>query len=181
MLTKDTITQYGWVSKFLHWTLAILVIFQVYTALWTIYVLPKDSPEAGFYIGLLHKPLGMLTAIFAILSIIWYLINIRPIFPLSMPSWEKVTARIVHPLLLLGILIMALSGLIFTTAAGRPPNFYGLFQVPQFITVDKAISELFFNIHEISAYILIGLVVLHTLAALKHHFIDKDNVLKRML
>jgi len=68
-----------------------------------------------------------------------------------------------------------------STAAGYPPSFFGLFQFPQFIAKNAAIAHFFFNVHEVTGYIIIALVIIHTAAALKHHFTDHDNILKRML
>lgn len=181
MFSKDTKQEYGWVSIFLHWLLAMLVLFQFFTALWTIYVLPKDSPAAAFYIGKLHIPLGITTAIVAVLAILWYISNTHPTLPLLMPTWEKITARLVHKLLYLCVIIMPLSGLLTTVAGGHPPNFFGFYQFPQFMAIDKDLSHFFFEIHETTGFILLGLIILHVLAALKHHFIDRDDVLKRML
>jgi len=68
-----------------------------------------------------------------------------------------------------------------SSAAGYPPNFFGWYQIPMFISPNKEIADYFFNIHSISGYTLMILVGLHVLAALKHHFINRDGILKRML
>lgn len=177
----NTQNHYGSISKFLHWTIALLVLIQLATVFWVQFVLPEKSPQAGFFIGDIHKPVGVLVLVLAILAIAWRMMNIKPAFPSTMPRWEKVTAQLVHRLLYLGIILMPISGLIMTEAAGRPPNLFGLYQIPMFMTENKSLASLFFEIHSVIGFCLIALVVLHTLAALKHHFIDKDSVLKRML
>jgi cytochrome b561 len=179
MQVKNSIDQYGIITKVFHWTLVLLIAIQFYLIIQARW-LPENSPVAGFLIGGLHKPIGMLVFLIAILSYIWRLINIKPIFPPTMEAWEKLAATTVHNLLYLCLFVMPLSGLIMSVAGGRPPNFFGLFQVPQFLAENKNLSDFFFSIHRYTGYLLLGLIILHVLAALKHHFINRDHILKRM-
>jgi len=181
MQLKNSSNQYGILSKFFHWSIALLVLFQFYLGLWTVWMLPQKSPTAHFYIDGLHKPLGILVCGLAILAILWKLINQHPTFPNTMPLWEKIIARLTHALLYLLVLIMAFTGTIMSTANGTPPDFFGLFQFPNFIEKNMKMAETFFTLHKYTAYLLLALIALHILAALKHHFIDRDVVLKRML
>ncbi len=180
MLFKNTAQKYGLITKLLHWGIAIIFLVQFYLALWTIKMLPKDSPLGKLYIGL-HKPIGMIAFVWGLLFILWRLMTIKPIFPPAMAEWEKFSARTVHFLLYITMIIMPLSGLIMSVAAGYPPNFFGLYQVPQFIEKNKALGDFFFEIHEVTGVAIIVLVIIHTLAALKHHFINRDSILKRMM
>lgn len=180
MSFKNTSTRYGSVTKFFHWTVVLLVLTQVYSII-HVSLLPEHSPLAGFLIGTLHKSIGILVLIFAFFGYFWRLLNVHPSFPPSMPVWEILSARLAHMLLYLCLFVMPISGLLMSTADGRPPSFFGLYQLPQFIEKNPAMANYFFNVHRYTAILLIGLVVLHTLAALKHHFINKDSVLKRML
>lgn len=181
MTIRNTYTHYGFVSKFLHWALITLVLLQFYFILWANVILPEKSPLIGFYIGKLHKPFGLLTLVVAILAILWRFINVHPTFPLTMAVWEKFAARLVHFLLYFCVIVMPISGLIMSVAAGKPPDFFGLYQVPMFIEKNDAVSNFFFAIHEYVGILLICLIVVHVLAALKHHFINRDQVLRRML
>lgn len=181
MHIMNTTKKFGIITKFLHWSIAGLVFLQFALAYWVIYVLPEKSPLAGFLIGSLHKPLGILLLILALLAIIWKLINTRPIFPINMLAWEKTLAKLVHGLLYLCLIIMPISGIIMSITGGRPPNFFGLFQFPMLMAENKELSNFFFIIHQFTSFFLLGLICLHILAALKHHFINKDEVLKRML
>lgn len=145
-----------------------------------IYVLPEKSPLIAFYIGKMHKPLGMLTLIIAILAIFWKLVNTHPAFPPAMAKWEIGAARLTHSLLYLCLIIMPVSGLVMSVAGGRPPNFFGYYQVPMFIEKNDAVSNFFFSMHQFTGFLLMGLIALHVLAALKHRFINRDQVLQRM-
>lgn len=179
MLIKNTDTNYGLITKLIHWTIVLLVFTQFILILISGF-LSEDSPLNGFLIGGLHKPIGMLILMIVLFALIWRYVNIRPIFLLTMRSWEIFAAKIVHFLLYFTLIIMTLSGILMSVAGGRPPNFFGLYQVPMFIPKNETVSNFFFSIHEFAGYFLIGLIIIHVLAALKHHFVDRDIILKRM-
>ncbi len=179
MFIKNTSQQFGLVSKIFHWIIALLVAVQFYLIIHVSF-LPKDSPLIGFLIGGLHKPIGMLILLLAVLSYCWRAINISPSYPPSMKPFEKVAAKWVHNLLYLCLIVMPLSGLIMSVAGGRPPNFFGLFQVPEFMEKNQRLSDNFYAVHQYTTYVLIALIAIHILAALKHHFINRDTILKRM-
>ncbi len=181
MLIKNTETKYGIISKLLHWSIAILFLVQYILIFWVKYILPEHSPTGKFLISGLHEPIGMTILVLGILAIIWRLCNIKPLFLFSMPEWEKTAATIVHILLYVTIIVMPLSGLLMSIAAGYPPSYFGLFTVPAFLPVNKALSTILYDVHATTAIIIVVLVVIHILAALKHHFINRDHVLKRML
>lgn len=181
MTLKNTTTGYGWVSRALHWSIAFLVLIQFYLIYAKRYILAAGSERAGFYINGLHKPIGLLLLVLVIASLLWAAINSHPYFPASMSGIEKGLARIMHKVLLIGTLGMSISGILMTTAAGYPPDFFGLYQVPNFIEKNKVLSRSCFEAHETVGSLLLCLVILHGLAALKHHFIDKNDVLRRML
>jgi len=181
MQFRDTTERFGSVTKTLHWIIAILFVTQFYLIYWKESMLPVKSPLANFYINGLHKPLGIVILCLAIFTILWRFHSPRPLFPNTMQSWEVISARLVHFILYLILLIMPISGFMMSSAAGYPPNFFGLFQFPLWIEVNKEMSKFFFDIHQMTSFVAIALVTLHILAALKHHFIQKDNILKRML
>lgn len=179
MLIKNTAERYGIISKMFHWSLALLVLIQFYLII-QVKFLPENSPTAGFLIGGLHKPIGILVFLLAILSYFWRAINIKPSYPGRMTALEKTAATLAHNLLYLCLIVMPLTGLVMSVAAGRPPNFFGLFQVPQFLAENKSLSDNFFLMHRYIGYLFMIIISIHVLAALKHHFLNKDNILKRM-
>ena len=181
MMIKDTTSKFGFLTKFFHWTIAALVLAEICLVYYTQWMLPPHSPTGAFLINNLHKPLGITLLGLTLLFFVWRLINPHPALPIQMHNREKLLARLVQSLLFLSLLLMPISGLIMSTAAGYPPNYFGLYQVPLFIPKNPDIAQLFFSIHETTANITIFLVSLHFLAALKHHFINRDDVLKRML
>jgi cytochrome b561 len=181
MTFKNTPTQYGWLSRALHWLIAFLVLSQFYLIYAKRYLLVDGSDLARFYMNGLHKPLGLTLLVPVLFSLFWGTINTRPRYPSAMPWIEKILALIIHKALLIAALGMSISGLLMSVAAGRPPNFFGLYQVPTFMEKNEVFSKSCFGAHETIGGILLCLVVVHVLAALKHHFFDKDDILRRML
>ena len=112
---------------------------------------------------------------------IWKLSNPTPTALESHKKWEVSLAHIIQKIFYGLILLIGVSGYFISTAKGKGIEFFTFFEVP---AITKALEEdradLIGEIHEILAITLITLAVLHALAALKHHFIDKDETLKRM-
>lgn len=131
---------------------------------------------------MVHKSIGLSILLLVVLRIIWIIHSGRPPLPENVPLWERVFSRIVQYALYLFLILMPLSGWIMSVAANRTPKYFGFFNVPfPGIPTDKGLSKLMFEFHETIAWILIVLIALHVAGALKHHFIDKDDVLKKMM
>lgn len=176
MQLKNSETHFGFIAIFLHWLMAILII-----GLLTVGLYMTSLP-----IGLLklklygwHKALGILVLTLIFLRIIWRLTNVTPI--LSLPWLERIAARLAHLALYVLMLAMPLSGWFMSSAADLPPSFFGLFTLPSLVAPNDELRQLFGLIHEWLGYGLITIIIIHTLAALKHHFIDKDDILRRMI
>jgi len=180
-MIKNTSFKYGSLTKFLHWVIALLIVVQFYLGLWSAWVLPKNSPELELYIVKLHEPIGILIFGLGALATLWMLANQHPLFPNSMRLWERIIARVAHILLYLALLIMPITGIIMSMANGYPPNFFNLFQFPEWIEKNEDLANLAFTFHKFIAYVFLALIILHILAAFKHHFLNHDNVLKQML
>ncbi|MFN7098220.1 MAG: cytochrome b [Gammaproteobacteria bacterium] len=170
MNTKDS---FGSITRTLHWLLAVLVIGML-----TVGLLLSDIGSPLVY--KIHKFTGLVVLTVAIISILWNMCNVRPGYD-AMPRIQEILAKSVHHLLLLCVVIMPLSGWVFSTAAGKPPMLGSLALPMPFIPHDPELVHWGVTVHGFIANILIGLIVIHTLAALTHHFILKDNILKRMV
>lgn len=165
-------------SKVLHWFIALLVIIMLCGGFFL-----DGLPESikGMAISY-HKSTGLTILFLMILRIIWIHAAGRPPLPESMKMWEKMTARIVQYGFYILLILMPLSGWIMSVSDNRIPTYFGLFQLPlPWIHPDKSLADLMFESHRTIAWVLIVFIGLHIAGALKHHFIDKDNVLKRML
>lgn len=177
MLIKNSVEKFGILTKFLHWLIALL-FFSQFFLIYRREEFPKGSPEKAQYL-LLHESFGITIFILGAIMITWRFINVRPIFPMNMSPLEIIAAKVVHTLLYLYMLIMPLSGVLMSLLGGYDVFFFG-HQLPNPFMKNEHLSDLFFKFHEASAYIIGTLITIHVLAALYHHFIKKDNVLRRM-
>lgn len=165
-------------AKTFHWLMALLIVGLLILGFLVANL--EDHPLQAPLINI-HKLFGLSVLCLVALRLIWKLLNPRPKLPLDMPAWEIISSNLVHGGLYLVMIVMPLSGWIMSTAAGHFPHLFGYeFPMPG-IPQDKSLGDLFFKVHFFTAWIIIGLVTIHTLAAFKHHFFDKDNVLQRML
>lgn len=170
--------RYGVVTIALHWLVGLTFIGLLIVG-FVMQEVPKGVLKYQLYN--LHKSTGATLLLFVILRMIWRLRERQPMLPKSMSIWEIKLAISAHHLLYLAMFVMTLSGVIGSYASGYPLKWYGLFELPTAEEKIKWLSNWSFKIHRTSVWPVIALVVLHVLAALKHHFINKDDVLKRML
>ena len=176
MAIRNTIASYGSVAKFFHWTIAVLLLCMIVFGFF-LESIPKDYQPIAYNS---HKLTGLTIFVLMILRGLWALINPKPILPYNTQLWERIAERSVHYLLYAVVLTMPLVGLIGSVAAGRPPHI-GSFVITLPIAEDKAFAENAFTLHGILAFTLIALITIHVCAALFHHFIRKDDILRRML
>lgn len=174
-MIRNTEQQYGSIAKFFHWLVFLLVLTLILVG----FFWENTGTIKGTVINT-HKLVGLVTLLIVIMRVLWMLSNPKPTIP-NAKRWEKIVEHSAHGLIYLALFGMPLSGWLLATAAGKPPHLKGqTFPMPG-ITANKALAGVAANIHLVLAWVLISLVSLHILAALKHHIIDKDNVLKRML
>lgn len=178
MNLKNTGEHYGNVTKTLHWTISILVIVMLILG-----ALLDDIPKPlKFQMYTLHKSIGISILGLMAFRLVWRLINPRPVLPNNTPNWEKWFANGSHAMFYILLIAMPLTGWIMSTASGHIPDFFWLVKFPlPFIAKNKPLAKTFETIHTYIAWSIVALLCLHVMGALKHHFIDKDNVLTRML
>lgn len=176
MHVTNTENRFGIVAIGLHWLLAVLLIGLLALGLYMVY-LPINLEKLKLYGW--HKEYGLLVLPLVIFRLFWRLTNIMP--RLSLPLWEVVAARTVHWTFYGFMFAMPITGWLITSAAGLPASFFGLFVLPDLIAPSEKLMKLFQEIHQWLGYGLIVTITLHTSAALKHHFINKDDILRRML
>lgn len=176
MQLKNSHKHFGVIAILLHWIMAVLIIGLLAVGLYMV-SLPLGIQKLKLYGW--HKELGLLALALVSLRFVWRLSNITP--TLDLPWYEKITARLVHYLFYIFMFAMPITGWLVTSAAGFPASFFGLFTLPDLIAPNETLLEFFEEVHEWLGYGLIALISLHVLAALKHHFINKDDILKRML
>ncbi len=177
MALKDEGTRFGAISIINHWTIAVLIIVMLAIGLY-MDSLPR-GPGRGEWIDL-HKSIGIAVLFLGAWRVLWRISQSFPDEVCEMPRWQELAAKAVHIALLMLIVAMPLSGYISSSAGGHEVSFFGLFHLPQ-LPESKALSETVSEVHETLADLLMIVLALHVAAALKHHVIDKDNTLKRML
>ena len=177
-MNSNGVIKYSSLSKLFHWIIAFVVIMMLIVG----FLLDDIPDQFKGTAYMLHKSTGITLLFLMFIRFIWIHYTGKPALPSSMKPWEKFLSRIVQYGFYLLLLIMPLSGWIMSVAADRIPTYFGLFKAPlPWINSNKSLSEFMADSHEIIAWIIIAFMTLHILGALKHHFIDKDNILRRML
>ncbi len=170
---------YGSISKSLHWLSAALVIGLLILGH---YITGLDNEKAWYYQCLdLHQTTGIVIWLLICLTLLWRLVTAPPQALPETSPWLNQLRWLVHNLLKLSLFIQPILGYLSVTSHGDPIEIYELMEIPALIELSKSSSELIVDLHTYLAYSLAALIMLHALAALKHHYIDRDNVLKRML
>lgn len=171
-------TRYTHTAITLHWLIALLIF-----AAFPLGVYMHDLPLSPYKLRLYsyHKWIGVTIFMLALVRLSWRATHRPPAMPESMPSWEKFAAHATHYALYVLIFIIPVSGWLMSSAKGFQTVWFGVLPLPDLVGKDKALGDLFQEAHEILNILLLGLVVGHIGAALKHHFIERDDILARML
>ena len=177
MTLRSTPTRWGTVAKCFHWTVALGIlgngVFGLCLGL-------AHSPMQKINWMALHKSIGLTVLALMLLRLAWRLGERRPA-EAPAPRWQSLAARAVHALLYLLALAIPLSGWWFNSVAGKPLQWFKLFNLPALGTASDALRDTALAVHEYLFWLLIVLLVAHVGAALKHHLLDRDDVLRRML
>lgn len=127
-----------------------------------------------------HKWLGVSVAALLLPRIVWRSLHAPPPLPTGVPAWERTAAHVTHLLLYVLMLCVPVSGWLMSSAKGVTTVYFGLWPLPDVLARNEALGLFLTTLHRILNYALLILVSLHLAAALKHHFIDRDDVLRRM-
>ena len=168
--------RYGHVAMALHWLLALAIIGSLGLGLYM-----SDLPFSPSRLKLYnwHKWAGVTILFLSAVRLLWRLTH-RPPADLAMPAWQLRAAHLTHQLLYVLFFAVPLAGWAYSSAAGFPIVWFGVLPLPDFVPVDKALAETFKLTHRVLAYGLAALILMHLAAALKHHLIDRDGLLRRM-
>lgn len=175
---RNTLTHYGLVSQLLHWAVVVLITLQF---IWAWRIDQTDSVIETYRLTVQHKSIGMTVLMLAVLRLAWRLFNRPPPLPAAMPRWEITASKISHWLLYGLIFAMPLTGWAYSSAGGYGAEWFGWVDIPGFMPESGRLEEILGEVHELLSKALIAVVSIHILAALRHHFILKDTILKRML
>jgi cytochrome b561 len=175
---RNTNRSWGVFSKTLHWVIVLLIIYQWYLGM---HALSLGNSPAKISVFALHKSIGMTVFMLAIVRLVWRWANPVPSLDGVTKGWERLAAGFSHVALYGLIFLMPITGLLMSSARNFPVSWFGLFQWPDFVQPDEELFKQFQWLHRHLFQALVCIAVLHILGALKHHFIDRNDVLKRML
>lgn len=161
----------------LHWFVAIAMIAMIGFGLF-IDEMPKGDAKSALIWW--HKGFGVLVFVFALWRLVWRATQGFPEALSKMEPWQATIASLTHWFLLLGTIFMPVSGVLMSLTKGRPVDVFGLFQIPA-MAENHFLHEAFEAIHEVGGKLLIAAILLHVAGALKHHLVDKDATLARMI
>ena len=173
-----TRTRYDAVAMSLHWLMAVLLIFMLFLGEDLM-----DEKGGGAFGPSLHVSIGSSILVLTVLRLVWRLFNPPPAFPAGMASWEQMAAKAMHLLFYVLLIGIPLTGWLatpkFLSEEGSTMSLmvFGAFPLPGAPSLGLPMK----GFHALGSNISIALLALHVLAALKHHFINRDNVLRRML
>ncbi len=170
--------QYTRTAISLHWLIALLIFVALPLGVY-MHDLPLSPTKLQLYSY--HKWIGVTVFMLAVLRLSWRVTHRPPPLPDSMPTWEKLAAESVHYLLYALIFAIPLSGWLMSSAKGFQTVWLGVLPLPDLIGKNAELGDLLHEIHEALNLALLGLVLAHVGAALKHHFIQHDDILARML
>ncbi|EHO0574378.1 cytochrome b [Salmonella enterica] len=178
MQFKNTPQRYGVVSAALHWLTGLVIYGMFALGLWMVTLSYYDgwyhqAPE-------IHKSIGMLLMMALIVRIIWRLYSPPPVALTSYSRLTRAGAAAGHFLLYLLLFAIIISGYLISTADGKPISVFGWFEIPATLTDAGAQADIAGTLHLWFAWSLVIISLSHGVMALKHHFIDKDDTLKRM-
>lgn len=175
LASNGDIVRYNSVARTFHLVIAAMVIFNLVTGI------AGDAMEKVWQPFPAHKATGILILLLSLARLGWRFTWTMPDWPQTMGSLQRLIARVTHAALYALMLIVPLTGWIFSSAGKYPLTIYGLFDWPKLaVAKGSALAEGAHEAHEVLGFLMAGLVVLHVVAALHHHFVIKDNVLRRM-
>jgi superoxide oxidase len=169
---------YDRVLKAVHW-LTLLLIAAAYIAIWGSYAVATKEQEA--FLTQLHRSLGVTVFVLTLFRLGWRWHARIPSLPADLPAIQKVAARVAEYFLYALLLIQPILGILYINARGRRVDFFFLGELPPIVGPDKVLAKQAVAAHDIVAYVLLTFIGLHAAAALFHHFVRRDDVLKAML
>jgi cytochrome b561 len=178
MAVRNSTRSWGSLSKALHWIIVVLIINQ-----WVIGMRADALPLGVAKLQALawHKSFGITILALALVRLVWRWSNPVPDLTAETRPWERMLAKISHVLLYGLIFALPLSGWLMSSAKNYPVSWFGLIQLPDLVAPSEALFQQMRSLHHGLFAALVAVAALHIAGALKHHFIDRNDVLKRML
>lgn len=179
MPIDPTLTRYGAPLRALHW-LTVLSIIVVFGITYVEQFFPRGSPERG-WIWWTHISVGLLVLLLVAIRIPARVFGATPPASTALSRPVKIASEAAHGLLYLLLIVTPIVGIYLSFLRGNEVSFFSLFTIPSPIAVDRTAARQVQEVHELLANALVILALLHAAAAVIHHVVLKDDVLKRML
>lgn len=170
--------RYTTVAVFLHWIIAVAIFA---TMALGVYMHELELSPARLKLYAYHKWIGVTIFGLVLLRLAWRLAHRPPPPPANMPAWQHRAAAGAHAALYLLTLAIPLSGWLMSSAYGFQVVYLGVLPIPDLLARDKALADQLRDVHYALNILMFAVLVLHVAAALKHHVVDRDDVLARML
>ncbi|MBF0213859.1 MAG: cytochrome b [Magnetococcales bacterium] len=169
---------YDPVARWIHWGMALMLFALVGLGFYATSLTYYDPlyHRSVFW----HRSLGLLVFALAVIRLGWRWRHPPPPLPADTPNWEHQAALWTHRLLYALMFLLPITGYLISTADGRGVTLFGWFEVPALLEPDKERATRVGQLHLGAAILFSGLVAMHVAAALKHHFINRDGILRRM-
>ncbi len=178
MTKPSSTTRYGGVALALHWVMAIMILGSILLGL---YMVELELSPQKLKLYSWHKWAGVTLFGFAVIRVLWRWTHPAPPMPAGIPRWQNGVAHATHLAIYVLLFAIPLSGWLMSSAFGFQVIYFGVLPIPDLLGKDKALAEQLKELHEILNMALWLLLLLHVVAALKHHLVDRDSVLHRML
>lgn len=177
-MNSTSATEYSGTAIGLHWIAAVLIIGNLAFGLYMV-DLPLSPAKLKYYSW--HKWAGVTIFLLSAARLLWRLTHAAPALPSAMPAWQRTAANASHHALYLLFFAAPLTGWLFSSAAGFQTVYFGVIPLPDLLSKNKELADVLKLVHRFTNYTMAALVVLHAAAAIKHHVVDRDDVLARML
>ena len=168
--------QYGTAAIALHWVTALLILANLLLGI-SMVPLPLSIRKLHWYSW--HKWIGTTIFLLTCARLIWRLVRPAPP-PVTMPGWQRRAAAVSHTLLYLLMLVIPISGWLYSSSTGVQVVYLGIVPLPDLVPKDKALASALKAVHVSLNVAMVGVIAIHAAAAIKHHFVDRDEVLVRM-
>jgi cytochrome b561 len=178
MPLRNTRAEYGLISKLLHWSIALPMIVLIPIG----WYMTGLSDEDVWYWRLLelHESLGLIVFALILIKLVWLLRSPNPALMPGLAAWERLAARCVHAFFIAATVFLPVTGFLYVASDGEPVDLYNIVEIPAVGEFSKAVRDRLFDLHEYVAYTCAALILVHILAALKHHFLDSKGSLGRI-
>ena len=172
------VPRYTGVAIVLHWIIGLAILVSLSVGL---YMVDLSLSPTKLRLYSWHKWAGVTIFSLVLIRCIWRITHPAPPLPYSMPHWQRVVAEGTHYLLYALMIAIPLTGWLMSSAKGFQTVYFGVLPLPDLLDKNKELGETLTLVHRYLNYLMITIIGAHIGAALKHHFVDKDDILLRML